>query len=158
MTQAMTETQTDRIEKETLIRAPRAKVWRALTDSRQFGQWFKAEIDDPFVAGQPARGRITHPGYEHLKMELFIERIEPESYFSYRWHPYAVDPQTDYSQEPTTLVEFELEEVPEGTRLRVAESGFDQIPLARRAEAFRMNSRGWEGQLRNVAAYVDNAG
>jgi uncharacterized protein YndB with AHSA1/START domain len=150
----MTETSTDRIEKQTVIRAPRSKVWRAITDSREFGKWFKAEMTDPFVQGAPARGRITHPGYEHLTIEVYVERIEPEHFFSWRWHPYAVDPQKDYSQEPTTLVEFDLEEVPEGTRILVTESGFDQIPLARRSEAFRMNSNGWEGQLKNVAAYV----
>lgn len=152
----MTETSTDRIEKQTVVRAPRAKVWKAITNSREFGTWFKADIAEPFVEGAPARGKITHPGYEHLTIELYVERIEPERYFSYRWHPYAVDPKQDYSQEPTTLVEFELEEVPEGTRISVTESGFDQIPLARRDEAFRMNSRGWEGQLRNVANYVDD--
>jgi uncharacterized protein YndB with AHSA1/START domain len=150
----MTETSTDRIEKQTVVRAPRSKVWRAITDSREFGKWFRADIADPFVPGSVAKGRITHPGYEHLVMELYVERIEPERFFSWRWHPYAVDPQTDYSQEPTTLVEFELEEIPEGTLVRVTESGFDQIPLARRSEAFRMNSNGWEGQLKNVAAYV----
>jgi uncharacterized protein YndB with AHSA1/START domain len=152
-----TETSTDRIEKETMVRAPRARVWRAITDSREFGKWFNAEMADPFVAGAPARGRITQPGYEHLVIEVQVERIEPERYFSFRWHPYAVDPQMDYSQEPTTLVEFELEETPQGTRIRVTESGFDQIPLARRAEAFRMNTGGWEAQLVNVAAYVDGA-
>jgi uncharacterized protein YndB with AHSA1/START domain len=151
----MTETSTDRIEKQTIVRAPRAKVWKAITDSREFGKWFKAEITDPFVAGAPVRGKITHPGYEHLTIEFHVERVEPERYFSYRWHPYAIDPQQNYSQEPTTLVEFELEEVPEGTRISVTESGFDQIPLARRDEAFRMNSRGWEGQMGNVAKYVD---
>jgi uncharacterized protein YndB with AHSA1/START domain len=151
----MTETSTDRIEKQTLVRAPRAKVWKAITDSREFGKWFQAEMTDPFVEGAAARGKITHPGYEHLTIEIHVERLEPERYFSYRWHPYAIDPRQDYSQEPTTLVEFELEEVAEGTRISVTESGFDQIPLARRDEAFRMNSRGWEGQLRNVAKYVD---
>jgi uncharacterized protein YndB with AHSA1/START domain len=152
---ASTETSTDRIEKETVVRAPRSRVWRALTDSREFGTWFRAEMTDPFVEGARARGRITHPGYEHLVIEVHVERIEPERYFSLRWHPYAVDPQMDYSQEPTTLVEFELDEVPQGTRIRVTESGFDQIPLARRAEAFRMNSGGWEAQLGNIAKYVD---
>jgi uncharacterized protein YndB with AHSA1/START domain len=151
----MTETSTDRIEKQTDVRAERAKVWRAITDSREFGKWFQAEMTDPFVQGAPARGRITHPGYEHLTIEVHVERIEPERFFSFRWHPYAVDPQKDYSQEPTTLVEFALEEIPEGTRIRVTESGFDQIPLARRAEAFRMNSGGWAAQLVNVATFVD---
>jgi uncharacterized protein YndB with AHSA1/START domain len=150
----MTQTSTDRIEKQIVVRAPRSKVWQAITDSREFGKWFRAEMTDPFVPGAPARGRITHPGHEHLTIEVYVERIEPEHLFSLRWHPYAVDPQKDYSQEPTTLVEFELEEVPEGTRISVTESGFDQIPLARRSEAFRMNSNGWAAQLQNVAAYV----
>jgi uncharacterized protein YndB with AHSA1/START domain len=150
-----TEISTNRIEKQIVVRAPRAKVWRAITDSKEFGKWFRAELSDPFVPGAPARGRITHPGYEHLTFEVWVERIEPEHYFSFRWHPYAIDPGKDYSQEPTTLVEFRLDETPEGTRIRVSESGFDQIPLERRAEAFRMNSGGWEAQMQNVAQYVD---
>ncbi len=145
---------TDVIEKEIVVHAPRAKVWRAITDFREFGKWFRAEMKDPFVPGASALGKITHPGYEHLTLEVHVERMEPESLFSWRWHPYAVDPQQDYSTEPTTLVVFELEEIPQGTRIKVTESGFDAIPLARRAEAFRMNSNGWEGQLKNVARYV----
>jgi uncharacterized protein YndB with AHSA1/START domain len=150
----MIETSTDRIEKEIVMRAPRSRVWRALTDAREFGRWFRADIKDEFAAGKPARGRITHPGYEHVAFEVEVERIEPERLFSFRWHPYAVDPKKDYSKEPTTLVVFELDEVPEGTRLRVTESGFDRIPAERRAEAFRMNSGGWEGQVKNIARYV----
>jgi uncharacterized protein YndB with AHSA1/START domain len=150
----MIETSTDRIEKEIVMRAPRSRVWRALTDAREFGRWFRADIKDDFVAGQPARGRITHPGYEHLAFEVEVERIEPERLFSFRWHPYAVDPRKDYSKEPTTLVVFERDEVPEGTRLRVTESGFDRIPAERRAEAFRMNSGGWEAQVKNIARHV----
>jgi uncharacterized protein YndB with AHSA1/START domain len=148
---------TDRIEKEIVVRAPRSRVWRALTDAKEFGQWFRVEMKDAFTPGAPARGRITHPGYEHLKIEVQVERMEPERLFSLRWHPYAVDPKQDYSKEPTTLVVFELEEVPEGTRLRVTESGFDQIPLARRDEAFRMNSEGWAEQVQNIARYVGQA-
>src|SRR5580693_5937 len=129
----MIETSTDVIEKEIVVRAPRSRVWRAITDSQEFGKWFQAEMKDPFVPGASTQGRITYPGYEHLTFEVQVERIEPEHLFSLRWHPYAVDPQQDYSQEPTTLVVFELEEVPHGTRIRVTESGFDQIPLARRA-------------------------
>jgi uncharacterized protein YndB with AHSA1/START domain len=106
------------------------------------------------VPGALAKGRITHPGYEHLTIEIRVERMEPEHLFSWRWHPYAVDPRQDYSNEPTTLVVFELEEISEGTRIIVTESGFDQIPLARRSEAFRMNSEGWAAQLQNVARYV----
>jgi uncharacterized protein YndB with AHSA1/START domain len=150
----MIETSTDRIEKEIVMRAPRARVWRALTDAREFGRWFGAELSDDFVAGQRARGRITIPGYDHLTLELDVERMEPERVFSWRWHPYAVDPKQDYSQEPTTLVVLELDDVPDGTRLRVTESGFDRIPVARRAEAFRMNSGGWEAQVQNIARHV----
>ena len=150
----MVETGTDVIEKEIVVRAPRSKVWRALTDSQEFGKWFLAEMKDPFVPGAPARGRILYPGYEHLTFEVQVERMEPEHLFSWRWHPYAIDPQQDYSQEPTTLVVFELEDIPEGTRLRVRESGFDLIPLARRAEAFRMNSQGWAQQVENIARHV----
>jgi uncharacterized protein YndB with AHSA1/START domain len=150
----MIEASTDRIEKEIVMRAPRSRVWRALTDAREFGRWFRADIKDDFVAGRPARGRITHPGYEHIAFEVEVERVEPERLFSFRWHPYAIDPKTDYSKEPTTLVVFELDEVPGGTRLRVTESGFDQIPAERRSEAFRMNSGGWEGQVKNIARHV----
>jgi uncharacterized protein YndB with AHSA1/START domain len=148
---------TDRIEKEIVLRAPRSRVWRAITDAKEFGRWFRAEIKDSFVPGAPARGRITYPGYEHLTFEVHVERIEPERLFSFRWHPYAVDPKQDYSKEPTTLVVFELEEIPEGTRLKVTESGFDQIPLARRTEAFRMNSQGWAEQVQNIAKHVGQA-
>jgi uncharacterized protein YndB with AHSA1/START domain len=148
---------TDRIEKEIVLRAPRSRVWRAITDAKEFGRWFRAEIKDSFVPGAPARGRITYPGYEHLTFEVHVERIEPERLFSFRWHPYAVDPKQDYSKEPTTLVVFELEEIPEGTHLKVTESGFDQIPLARRTEAFRMNSQGWAEQVQNIAKHVGQA-
>lgn len=151
----MIATGTDRIEKEIVMRAPRSRVWRALTDAKEFGKWFRAEMADTFAPGARARGRITHPGYEHVTLEVQIERMEPERLFSWRWHPYAVDPKQDYSKEPTTLVVFELEEVPEGTRLKVTESGFDQIPVARRDEAFRMNSGGWAGQVKNIARHVE---
>lgn len=151
----MIETSANRIEKEIVVHAPRAKVWRAITDFREFGKWFQAEMKDPFVPGALSKGRITHPGYEHLMLEVHVERMEPEHLFSWRWHPYAVDPQQDYSNEPTTLVLFELEEIPQGTRIRVTESGFDSIPLERRSEAFRMNSQGWAAQIQNVARYVD---
>lgn len=146
---------TDRIERDILLRAPRAKVWRALANAEAFGDWFGVTLKGQrFVAGQHARGHITHPGYEHLVWDVLIERIEPERLLSFRWHPYAVDPDTDYSHEPTTLVEFTLEEVAGGTVLRVVESGFDAIPLARREEAFRMNSGGWDAQMKNIEAHV----
>ena len=150
----MIETSMDRIEKEIVVRAPRSRVWRAISDAKEFGEWFRADMKDAFRPGAPARGRILHPGYEHLTFEVQVERMEPEHLFSYRWHPYAVDPNQDYSSEPTTLVTFELSEIPEGTRVKVTESGFERIPLARRAEAFRMNSGGWEAQMQNIARYA----
>jgi len=146
----------DRIEKQITLRAPRARVWRAIADSEQFGQWFKVKLAGPFVEGQTVRGQITHPGYEHLAMEIMVERVQPERYLAYRWHPYAIDPAVDYSAEPATLVEFTLEESGPDTVLRIAESGFDRIPAGRRDEAFRMNERGWAGQLKNIERHVEN--
>ncbi|HYK11994.1 MAG TPA: SRPBCC family protein [Gemmatimonadales bacterium] len=155
MTTMTAETQsTDRIEKHFEVRAPLAKVWRAVSDSRQFSTWFGINLTDPFVAGKTTRGNITAKGYEHFKVEFMVEKIEAERYFSYRWHPYPSDPNVDYSQEPTTLVEFTLEEVQGGTAVTIVESGFDRIPLARRAEAFRMNDGGWTGQVKNLTKYV----
>ena len=145
---------TDRIEKTVVLRAPRSRVWKALTDAREFGNWFRVNLERPFAPGTAVTGQITHPGYEHVKMEMLIDRIEPEHYFSYRWHPYAVDPAVDYSQEPTTLVEFHLDDAEGGTRLRIVESGFDRVPAARRDEAFRMNEQGWNGQAKNIERYV----
>jgi uncharacterized protein YndB with AHSA1/START domain len=144
---------TDRIEKTIVLRAPRARVWRALTDAKEFGQWFRVELEGAFAEGAAIRGRNTYPGYEG-PMELLIERIEPETYFAYRWHPFAVKPGVDYSAEPTTLVEFRLEEVAGATRLTVVESGFDGIPAARRDEAFRMHEGGWAEQLGNIERHV----
>ena len=148
-------TSTDRIEKKVVLRAPVSKVWRAIADSRQFGEWFRVKLAAPFVAGKSVKGKITIPNYEHIQFEMEVERIEPETYFSYRWHPYAIDPKTDYSKEPTTLVEFRLQEVKDGTELTITESGFDRIPASRRAEAFRMNDNGWAGQAKQIAAYVE---
>lgn len=145
---------TDRIEKQLVIRAPRSRVWRAISVVEEFGTWFRLNLNGDFAEGATVRGNVTHPGYEHLKVELLVERMEAERYFSYRWHPYPNDPAFDYSAEPTTLVEFILEEVEDGTAVTIIESGFDQIPLARRAEAFRMNDRGWAGQIQNLARYV----
>lgn len=149
-----TTTATDRIEKTVIIKAPRSRVWRAIADARQFGEWFRVNLDGDFAAGATTYGKITYPGYEHLTMEMVVERIEPERLFSYRWHPGGDDPQADYSAEPMTLVEFILEDVNGGTRLTIVESGFDRIPLARRAEAFRMNEGGWSEQLQNIERYV----
>ena len=157
MTSTMTDhmTSTDRIEKKVVLRAPIDRVWRAISDSTQFGEWFRVKLNDPFVAGKKVKGKITIPNYEHLQFEMEIERIQPQTYFSYRWHPYAIDPKTDYSKEPTTLVEFQLEEIKEGTVLTITESGFDKIPASRRAEAFRSNDNGWTGQAKQIAAYVE---
>jgi uncharacterized protein YndB with AHSA1/START domain len=138
---------TDRIEKEILLRAPRARVWKALTDSKQFGEWFGIQLQEGFVPGARVTGQMLAKGWEHVKIDFNIDRIDPETYFSYRWHPFAIDPKVDYSTEPTTLVEFRLEEVEGGTRLRTIESGFDRIPAARRDEAFRMNDGGWTSQI-----------
>jgi len=149
---------TDRIEKEVLLEAPRSRVWRALADAEEFGRWFGVALEGQrFVAGQHARGHITYPGYEHVVFDALVERVEPERLLSMRWHPYAIDPAVDYAAEPTTLVEFTLEEVPGGTRLVVVESGFDAIPSERRATAYRMNEGGWEEQMRNIAKHLGEA-
>jgi uncharacterized protein YndB with AHSA1/START domain len=147
-------TSTDRIEKQVLIRAPRARVWRAVADARSFGEWFGVELAGDFAPGARLTGKITHPGYEHVPFVIVVERVEPEHLLSWRWHPNAVDPEADYSAEPTTLVVFELEEEEDGTLLKVVESGFDGIPLARRAEAYRGNEKGWEIQMQAVEQYV----
>jgi uncharacterized protein YndB with AHSA1/START domain len=136
------------------MKVPRARVWRALTDAAEFGRWFGAEMKDTFAPGARAQGKITYPGYEHLMLDITVERMEAERFFSWRWHPYAVDAKHDYSSEPTTLVECELTEVAGGTRLKIVESGFDRIPVARRSEAYRMNSEGWAEQVQNIAKYV----
>ena len=145
---------TDRIEKQILLRAPRSRVWRALTQAEEFGSWFGVKLDGELAPRRSVTGRITTKGYEHIRFELQVQQIDPESYFSYRWHPYAIDPEVDYSKEPTTLVEFRLEEVSDGTRLHLSESGFEQIPLARRAEAFRRNDGGWTEQMQNIERHV----
>ncbi|MBV8732381.1 MAG: SRPBCC family protein [Acidobacteriia bacterium] len=145
---------TDRIEKRIELKAPVSRVWRALTDYRQFGEWFLVKLDGPFVAGQVARGQVTYPGYEHLKWEAVVQKIEPERLFSFTWHPYAVDPGVDYSNEPPTLVEFQLEPIPVGTLLLLTESGFDKIPADRRPEAFLRNDGGWTQQMKNIEKYV----
>ena len=142
------------IQKQVEIAAPVSRVWRALTDYRQFGEWFLVKMDGPFVAGKPIGGQITHPGYEHLRMEIVIKAIEPETLFSYTWHPYAVDPKVDYTKEASTLVEFRLQATAGGTLLTVTESGFEKIPSERRAEAFLRNDGGWKQQMKNIEAYV----
>lgn len=150
----MATTATDRIEKRVVLRAPRARVWRALASADEFGTWFGATLQSPFEEGATVRGRSTYPGYEHIPMNLMIERIEPETYLAFRWHPHAMDPNVDYSNDPTTLVEFRLEEAAEGTVLTITESGFDKIPLEHRAESFRRNDGGWTEQARNIERHV----
>jgi uncharacterized protein YndB with AHSA1/START domain len=147
----------DRIEKSVLLRAPRARVWRALADSQAFGQWFGVKLKGSFAPGARLPGQVTHKGYEHCVFEITIERMEPERLLSWRWHPHALDPKIDYSAEPTTLVVFELEEVAEGTLLTVVESGFEGIPLSRRGEAYRGNEQGWAAQMGAIEKYVNQA-
>ena len=144
----------DRIEKRIELKAPHSRVWRAVTDYREFGQWFRVKIDSPFVPGQISTGQIAYPGYEHLRWEAVVQKMEPERLFSFTWHPYAVDPKVDCSDEVPTLVEFRLEPSEIGTLLTVTESGFDKIPVHRRLEAFRMNERGWTEQMKNIERYV----
>ena len=144
----------DRIEKTVELKAPVSRVWRALTDHHEFGKWFRVQLDGPFAPGQVSRGHITHPGYEHLRWEAVVVKMEPERLFSFGWHPYAIDPNEDYSAEPPTLVEFTLEKTATGTLLRIVESGFDKLPSWRRDEAFRMNDKGWGIQLENIAQHV----
>ncbi|SDZ67075.1 SRPBCC family protein [Pseudomonas sp. NFIX28] len=145
----------DRIERKILLNAPRSRVWAALADAEAFGSWFGVALEGQrFVVGQRTRGQITYPGYEHLVWDVRVEKLEPEHLFAFSWHPYAVEPGVDYSGEPSTLVQFELEDLDGGTLLRVVESGFDGIPPERRLKAFRMNSRGWDEQMNNIEAYL----
>jgi uncharacterized protein YndB with AHSA1/START domain len=151
-----TSTSTDRIEKRTVLRAPRSRVWRALTNADEFSAWFGVKLEGAIAEGAAVRGKLTHPGYEHVTLEMLVERIQPEFLFSYRWHPGAVDASMDYTPEPTTLVEFRLDEEGGETILTVVESGFDRLPASRRAEAFRMNDGGWTSQLKRIEKYVAN--
>jgi uncharacterized protein YndB with AHSA1/START domain len=144
----------DKVERQIELKAPASRVWRALTDHREFGQWFRVKLDGPFVAGQASRGHVTYSGYEHLKWEVIVVKMEPERYFAFTWHPYAIDPKVDYSKEPSTLVEFTLQPKGERTLLVVTESGFEAIPKGRRAEALRMNEDGWGIQMKNIESHV----
>jgi uncharacterized protein YndB with AHSA1/START domain len=159
---------TDSIVKKILLRAPRPRVWRAISDSQQFGSWFGMKVDGPFVAGRAMRGSITpttvdpevaakQKPYEGMPFEITIDRVEPERLFSFRWHPFAIEPDVDYSREPTTLITFELEEQKGGTLLTLTESGFDKIPLERRAKAFTANEEGWEHQTKLLEKYLAQA-
>jgi uncharacterized protein YndB with AHSA1/START domain len=145
----------DRIEKTIDINAPIERVWRALTDAAEFGEWFGCKLDGPFRPGEAARGHVTYPGYEHLKWEAWVVRMDEPRLFSFTWHPYAIDPDTDYSGETPTTVEFHLEATASGTRLKVVESGFDALPAHRRDEAWRMNDGGWSQQMGNIKSHVE---
>lgn len=144
----------DQIEKHIELQAPVARVWRALTNHEEFGAWFRVKLEGPFVPGKTSRGRITYPGYEHVIWQAVVKEMTPEKVFSFTWHPYAVDPNVDYSQETPTLVEFRLQPTARGTLLVVTESGFDKIPAHRQIEALRMNDGGWTEQMRNIENHV----
>lgn len=144
----------NQIKKEIVLKAPVARVWNALTDHEQFGAWFRVKLEAPFALGQVARGAITWPGMEHYVWESKVTALEHERLFAFEWHPYAIDLQHDYSKEKPTLVEFRLVAVPEGTRLTLTETGFDQVPDARRSLAYRMNEQGWTVQMKNIEDYV----
>jgi uncharacterized protein YndB with AHSA1/START domain len=159
---------TDRIEKKIVLRAPMSRVWRALSDSKEFGAWFGVKFEAPFTPGALMKGRIVgttvdpevakmQAAYKDAPFEITVEQMVPERLFSFRWRPYAIEPGVDYSAEPTTLVSFELEETAEGVMLTVTESGFDQIPLARRAKAFSANEQGWAIQVRLISEYLAHA-
>ena len=155
MTPAHTAERTaDRIEKSIELHAPVSRVWRALTDHNEFGAWFRVKLDAPFRVGEPSVGQITWPGYEHVTWRAVVQAIDPEQYFAFTWHPYAIDPNVDYSEETPTLVEFQLEKTATGTLLKVTESGFTDIPDSRRNEAFLRNSEGWAQQIKNIEEYV----
>jgi uncharacterized protein YndB with AHSA1/START domain len=144
----------DRIEKSVPLAAPVERVWRALTEPAEFGAWFRAELDAPFERGKTTGGRMTYPGYEHLRWKAEVETMEAPRLFSFRWHPYAIDPEVDYSSEPMTLVEFRLEAEGDGTRLTVTESGFGALPPHRRTEALPITDAGWAHQMRNIAKHL----
>jgi uncharacterized protein YndB with AHSA1/START domain len=155
----------DRIEKKILLRAPRERVWNAISDSKEFGKWFGVRFDGPFVAGKHMSGKIfptiadakvaeRQKPYVGYPFDCTVDRIEPMRLFSFRWHPFALDRGVDYSKEPTTLIIFELEEAPGGTMLTITESGFDQIPIERRAKAFAANDEGWTAQTKLIEKYL----
>jgi len=144
----------DKIEKTLILKAPIERIWRALTNHDEFGTWFRVKLDEPFALGEISTGHITYPGYENLRWQAEITRMEAPHHFAFTWHPYAVDPDVDYSGEAQTLVEFRLDTVPDGTKLTVVESGFDALPRHRHADALRMNDRGWSIQTQNIKDYL----
>ena len=147
---------TSRIEKTVELKAPVERVWRALTDHKEFGAWFRVNIEAPFEAGKPSRGNITHPGYEHVVWSVVVKEMREPELFSFTWHPYAIDPDVDYSAESPTLVEFRLRPTAAGTHLTVTETGFDKIPASRMPDAYRMNDGGWAAQMENIKRHVES--
>jgi len=146
----------DRIEKNIELKAPIGRVWRALTNHEEFGAWFRVDLDGPFEVGKLTRGKVTYPGYTHMKWEATVESMEPERLFSFRWCPYGDEVDVDYSKEPHTLVEFRLEPTAAGTRLFISESGFSAVPDdTRRVDAIRTNTQGWDAQAKNITDYVE---
>jgi uncharacterized protein YndB with AHSA1/START domain len=156
---------TDRIVKTIVLKAPPERVWRAVSDATEFGQWFGVRFTGPFAEGARMVGAIvpttvdpevakSQKPYEGKRFEFEVARIEAPRRISFRWHPFAVDEAVDYSKEPMTLIVFELEPMPGGTRLTITESGFEGIPLARRLAAFQANEGGWEAQTRLIAKYL----
>ena len=148
---------TDRIEKSVFLRAPRSRIWNALSDSKAFGEWFGVRLDGSFAPGAHLQGKVTHPGYENYPFEFTIDRIVPERLLSWWWHPNAVDPNMNYSAEPETHVVWELEDAPGGTTVKVVESGFDAIPVSRRAKAYEGNEKGWTMQMESIERYLEKA-
>jgi uncharacterized protein YndB with AHSA1/START domain len=149
---------TDRIHTQVVLHAPTARVWRALTDMREFGAWFGIALPaGTFTPGVQVEGRVTHPDYAHLTLRLSVEHVQPERLLSFRWHPGATEPGIDYESEPTTLVVFELHPTDNGIMLTVDESGFDHLPPARRESAYRGNEGGWIEQMDNIARHVGGA-
>ena len=145
----------DRIEKIVDLAAPVARVWRAITDHKEFGEWFRVRLDNPFKVGETTTGYITYPGYEHMKWVTVTERMDHERLFAFSWPPSAIDPDTEYDADAKVLVEFRLEPTETGTRLTITESGFQQFPEAKRLEVLRSNTEGWDIQAKNVAAHVE---
>ena len=146
----------EHIRKTVDLKAPIERVWRALSDPAQFGAWFRVKIDTPFVAGEYARGHMTYPGYEHIAWEVRIVAMEQPTLFSFTWHPYAIDPNIDYSGETPTLVEFHLKSIDGGTHLTITETGFENVPPHRMPDALRMNDNGWATQAQNIKAHVES--
>ncbi len=145
----------NQIEKVVELAAPAARVWRAITDHKEFGEWFRVRLDNPFEVGAETTGKMTFPGHEHVEWVSVTEQMDPERLFAFSWHPSAIDPDTEYDKDAKVVVEFRLEPTENGTRLTITETGFQQFPEAKRLEALRSNTEGWDIQAKNVAAHVE---